>query len=146
VAYSSTSNQTPVWVTAQALMALEREPLPIAAVPRSKPAPKASAPEQPAVAPATPAPRQTKPKPKREPQRPAQSEAPPPRPAPDGPALSPGDSGLRLDRADDGDQGAGPPAWVFAAAVAGTLGALVLLRRRLLPGHILPRRLRRGER
>ena len=34
VAYSSTSSQTPVWVTAQALMALERAPLPIAAVPR----------------------------------------------------------------------------------------------------------------
>ena len=36
VAYSSTSAQTPVWVTAQALMALRGEPLPIAAVPRSK--------------------------------------------------------------------------------------------------------------
>ena len=30
--YSSSSAQTPVWVTAQALMALERKPLPIAAV------------------------------------------------------------------------------------------------------------------
>jgi Prenyltransferase and squalene oxidase repeat len=36
VAYSSSSGQTPVWVTAQALMALEGKPLPIAAVPRSK--------------------------------------------------------------------------------------------------------------
>ena len=36
VAYSSSSAQTPVWVTAQALMALEGEPLPIAPVPRSK--------------------------------------------------------------------------------------------------------------
>jgi hypothetical protein len=36
VAYSSTSAQTPVWVTAQALMALRGKPLPIAAVPRSK--------------------------------------------------------------------------------------------------------------
>jgi hypothetical protein len=34
VAYSSGSSQTPVWVTAQALMALERAPLPIATVPR----------------------------------------------------------------------------------------------------------------
>jgi energy-coupling factor transport system substrate-specific component len=34
VAYSSTSSQTPVWVTAQALMALEGKPLPLAAVPR----------------------------------------------------------------------------------------------------------------
>jgi hypothetical protein len=36
IAYSSTSSQTPVWVTAQALMALEGKPLPLAAVPRSK--------------------------------------------------------------------------------------------------------------
>jgi Squalene-hopene cyclase C-terminal domain len=36
VAYSSTSSQTPVWVTAQALMALEGEPLPLAAVPRKE--------------------------------------------------------------------------------------------------------------
>ena len=36
VAYSSTSRQTPVWVTAQALMALERTPLPVATVPRAK--------------------------------------------------------------------------------------------------------------
>ena len=41
VAYSSTSNQTPVWVTAQALLALERKPLPLAAVPRRQPAPRA---------------------------------------------------------------------------------------------------------
>ena len=37
VAYSSTSRQTPVWVTAQALMALEQTPLPVATVPREKP-------------------------------------------------------------------------------------------------------------
>src|SRR5918992_5054140 len=36
VAYSSTSRQTPVWVTAQALMALERTPLPVGTVPREK--------------------------------------------------------------------------------------------------------------
>ena len=36
VAYSSSSAQTPVWVTAQALMALNGKPLPLAAVPRSK--------------------------------------------------------------------------------------------------------------
>ena len=37
VAYSSTSRQTPVWVTAQALMALEQTPLPVATVPRERP-------------------------------------------------------------------------------------------------------------
>ena len=39
VAYSSSSSQTPVWVTAQALMALKGKPLPLAAVPRSAPRP-----------------------------------------------------------------------------------------------------------
>ncbi len=36
VAYSSSSNQTPVWVTAQALMAFQDDPLPIATAPRKK--------------------------------------------------------------------------------------------------------------
>jgi len=36
VAYSSSSGQTPVWVTAQALMALQGKPLPLATVPRRK--------------------------------------------------------------------------------------------------------------
>jgi prenyltransferase beta subunit len=43
VAYSSTSSQTPVWVTAQALMALEGKPLPLAAVPRKTRRARASA-------------------------------------------------------------------------------------------------------
>jgi hypothetical protein len=34
--YSPTSSQTPVWVTAQAVMALARKPLPIATVPRRR--------------------------------------------------------------------------------------------------------------
>ena len=42
VSYSSSSSQTPVWVTAQALMALERTPLPLATVPREKRKPAAS--------------------------------------------------------------------------------------------------------
>jgi energy-coupling factor transport system substrate-specific component len=36
IAYSSSSTQTPVWVTAQAVMALEGKPLPLATVPRKK--------------------------------------------------------------------------------------------------------------
>jgi len=43
VAYSSTSSQTPVWVTAQALMALEGKALPLAAVPRKTRRARASA-------------------------------------------------------------------------------------------------------
>ncbi|HEY6781436.1 MAG TPA: prenyltransferase/squalene oxidase repeat-containing protein [Thermoleophilaceae bacterium] len=41
IGYSASSSQTPVWVTAQALMALKKAPLPIAAAARkSKPKPK----------------------------------------------------------------------------------------------------------
>jgi Prenyltransferase and squalene oxidase repeat len=49
IAYSRTSSQTPVWVTAQALAALRREPLPLAAVPRvraGEPAGRATTPAQ----------------------------------------------------------------------------------------------------
>jgi hypothetical protein len=37
--YSSSSDQTPVWVTGQVLTAVDGKPYPIAAVPRSAPAP-----------------------------------------------------------------------------------------------------------
>jgi energy-coupling factor transport system substrate-specific component len=43
VAYSSSSAQTPVWVTAQALMALRGKPLPIATAPRKKRSPAEAA-------------------------------------------------------------------------------------------------------
>jgi Squalene-hopene cyclase C-terminal domain/Prenyltransferase and squalene oxidase repeat len=43
IAYSSTSSSTPVWVTAQALMALKGKPLPLAAVPRKPARARASA-------------------------------------------------------------------------------------------------------
>jgi Prenyltransferase and squalene oxidase repeat len=43
VRYSRTSSQTPVWVTAQALMALKRKPLPVAPVQRRRRAAKKSA-------------------------------------------------------------------------------------------------------
>ena len=36
ISYSRTSDQTPVWVTAQALTALRRKPFPLATVPRKK--------------------------------------------------------------------------------------------------------------
>ena len=44
IAYSAASSQTPVWVTAQALLALEREPLPVAVVERES---AATAPDSP---------------------------------------------------------------------------------------------------
>lgn len=57
--YSSSSKQTPVWVTAQVLMAVNREPLPLSAVPREpkpdpKPNPKPN--NTPAPAPSVPSP------------------------------------------------------------------------------------------
>ncbi len=55
VAYSSSSSQTPVWVTAQALAALRRVALPVGAVPRARrPAREEDAPA-PAAAASTPA-------------------------------------------------------------------------------------------
>jgi energy-coupling factor transport system substrate-specific component len=58
--YSSTSDQTPVWVTGQVLMAARRKPLPLAAVPRSPspagpPAAKTN-PSTPAGSPSSPPP------------------------------------------------------------------------------------------
>jgi energy-coupling factor transport system substrate-specific component len=139
VAYSASSNQTPVWVTAQALMALERRPLPIATVPRE-------------------------PKAKRKPKREAAATAPAatdkPKPEPkDGPAGSTGyapaesgtadssietrersvakeagDDGLQVDRTSGGAQDdSGPPAWVFVLAVVAVLAVLFALRRKLVP-------------
>jgi energy-coupling factor transport system substrate-specific component len=53
VRYSRTSRQTPVWVTAQAVMALARKPLPLARVPRERRrARPAAEPPPPAPAPA----------------------------------------------------------------------------------------------
>ena len=64
ISYSATSSQTPVWVTGQALAALERAPLPIAPVARAERAPRREA--APAAAPRESEPAETKPKPKAE--------------------------------------------------------------------------------
>ena len=127
VSYSSNSNQTPVWVTAQALMALEREPLPIAAVPRApkRRKPKAAVAPAPAAAPAAPKQRKSKPR--------ARAEAAPV------PALEIGarpraGSALKVDRADgSNEEGSGPPGWVIVVAVVAAFVVLFLLRRRLIP-------------
>jgi energy-coupling factor transport system substrate-specific component len=138
VAYSASSNQTPVWVTAQALMALERKPLPIATVAR-EPKPKRK-PKREAAATAPAASDKPKPEPKEEPAdstgyAPAESDADPsaerrersvPKQA--------GDDALQVDRASGGAQDdSGPPAWVFVAAVLAVLAVLFALRRKLVP-------------
>jgi hypothetical protein len=157
IAYSSTSRQTPVWVTAQALMALRRAPLPLASVPRKpKPKPKAAANElgigggaaapgggassagsATPVAPATPAP-------------PASPRPVTPKPSPTGgqgltPALptplsvptpdaNPADAAsARRAAAGAGDDGVGPGEGIgIGLAVLALLALLWLLRRRML--------------
>jgi prenyltransferase beta subunit len=142
VAYSSTSRQTPVWVTAQALMALERKPLPLAPVPREErkrtqpeePAPKEAAAEPKQEAPPAPPPAAAEDRPdeRRDDPRdepvqsiPAPSEARDPDPEPTG-------GGLRLDPVrDEPGRGGGVAGWAIALALAATAALLFLMRRRL---------------
>jgi prenyltransferase beta subunit len=159
IAYSSSSSQTPVWVTAQALMALERRPLPLAEVPRRKrperrkrrePQPAAAGVAPPAAAPSKPpGDAKTTDREGAAARRPEQSRDAP-RPSlpvdePDSPP--PEDGGLRLDRAQgdaaepSGDNG--PGAWLVALVLCS--GALaVFLTRRLLARKLRGRFLRRG--
>jgi Prenyltransferase and squalene oxidase repeat len=150
IAYSSTSSQTPVWVTAQALAALRRQPLPIAVVPRAQRKPLR--PARQAEAAAAPADRSGPPTgeadgrgsgmaarsessgtaARGEPARAAgdsgAESVEPPAPveaeaAGAGPAASP----ARVEHDDDG--GGGASTWLVISAVAVTLALLLLLRR-----------------
>jgi prenyltransferase beta subunit len=161
VAYSSSSNQTPVWVTAQALMALKRTPLPVATVPRAeRPRTAAASEPQEAAAPVAPTPPPSDPAPEKQeakvkPAPPAES--PPPQPkgeteepvppassvpepdatlTPDTTATTSGQAAVRAAE-DAGDDGV--PVGLVAGAVVAAIGLLALLRRRLIP-----RRLRRS--
>jgi energy-coupling factor transport system substrate-specific component len=157
VAYSSTSRQTPVWVTAQALMALERTPLPIATVPRAKRA-RAAADVAPAAATeaATPPASEEKQAPKPAPSgdRPGPAKETVAKPAGEAAAQAPAESagvlpadGTATPRADAasaetgqsavraaedaGDDGV--PVGLVAGALAVTIALLALFRRRLMP-------------
>ena len=146
IAYSATSSQTPVWVTGQALAALERAPLPIAPVARAEP-PK----RKPKAAAAPPAEMQQA-APKAEPKpdagkaasgggSPSKTPAPPAAADDSGqtssfedgassePAAGKPASTLRLDPADS-DTG-GISIWVVIAAAGGALALLFAFRRRL---------------
>jgi prenyltransferase beta subunit len=147
VAYSSSSGQTPVWVTAQALMALERQPLPLAAVPLARKRSAGQAPRErdreasdappPAVGDDKPPPADEA---KSEPNRsapppegesiqslPAPSEAPEPQAAATDGRLGPGPGRAEPKAEPDG----GAARWVLAAAVLAAAALLFLLRRRL---------------
>jgi prenyltransferase beta subunit len=84
VRYSRTSRQTPVWVTAQVVMALAHKPLPLAPVPRAARARPRPVPTPVATAAPTPAATPARARPARRP-RPAPTPAPTPvvTPAPD---------------------------------------------------------------
>jgi hypothetical protein len=168
VAYSSTSRQTPVWVTAQALMALERTPLPIAAVPRAKRARAASddAPMAATPAPAPPAGGENQAAPKATPASPADGPGAGERGAAKRPggaaAHAPGEqaagvlpadgtatpragadsagAGQSAVRAAEDARGDGLPIGLVAGALAVTIVLLALFRRRLVP-----KRLRRSS-
>ena len=128
--YSASSDQTPVWVTGQALLAATGAAFPVNPVPRTT----APAPAQPAgaAAPATAkqgsSPKSSKPEAKG---KPAASSTPQPSGAPAPVPLVPASSS-----ADEGGAGGGVPAWlilvVAAAAASGAVwGGWVLYRRRL---------------
>ncbi len=147
IAYSSTSAQTPVWVTAQALAALERAPLPPAVVPRERrPAETAAAAPPPAAAtPATPAAPAAEPKAEPAPAGPAEKEDEAPATPPTTQTLpphaegdtSPGDDGLTLDPAPKATptsaegSGGGVTLALVLAALAAVGATLWLFRSRL---------------
>jgi hypothetical protein len=118
VRYSSVSSQTPVWVTAQALMALRRKPLPLRPVPRKRRRKHRSSSTAAATAPARHRKR-------------AKREA----------AASPVQRHRRAESADPGTatvatrpasaakaEAGGPAAWLMAVAAAGALAAILGLR------------------
>ncbi len=154
ISYSATSSQTPVWVTGQALAALERAPLPIAPVAREEKEPaRATVPpaaaEPPAAERTTPAEKapateeaqaeKTPAEPKKEA---GKSSSPTPAESPAAvaetpeattfPGTSPSTgsvaSTLRVDREEPAD---GVSLWIVVAAGLGALALLFLLRRRL---------------
>ena len=126
--YSSSSDQTPVWVTGQALLAVSRAAFPLAPVPRSAPTAPASA----AGATSEPAgsasgDKASKPARKPDPVPGAGAQVPAqPQPLP----LAPASSGA------DEEDGGGIPAWLIviaaaAAAAVAVWGGWVIYRRRL---------------
>jgi hypothetical protein len=153
VAYSASSAQTPVWVTAQALMALERAALPLATAPRERRPAAVSEAEESAAVPAPgpkgggaeegPNPEPADPPAEKEVReeeltgeqrqglRPAGEHEDVPGEAA-GVAPAPGRNAAGGERSDEAEV----PAGVVAAAVAATLGLLVLFRRRLVPRRL----------
>jgi hypothetical protein len=131
IAYSRTSDQTPVWVTAQALIALRRKPFPLDSVPRARrkrrtavaAGAEASGPPRRAP-PARPSTRQPKAKPSAPARTRALDRIGPPRA-----------SGSPRRASAEQRSGGGPSPWLVLAACAGLLVLLALLRRALRHGR-----------
>jgi Prenyltransferase and squalene oxidase repeat len=131
--YSATSDQTPVWVTGQALLAVDGKAFPLASVPRRSSAPGGgSAAGSVAASPAREGRAKGKP----------HASAKPPSASPrvevstvpaEASPLAPASS-----RADTNDDGGGIPGWLIALAAVALIGGAVwggwLLYRRRLPG------------
>ena len=158
IAYSGTSRQTPVWVTAQALAALRREPLPPATVPRERTGARSesAAPSTaggqdggarrdpttgPGAAGGRPGPSEAAAPAKGRPEeREAPSDATPAAPPGEAGPLAPETFEPSSSAADPSGNGAaadegGPPTGLLAGAAALVLGLLFLLRRRLMPSR-----------
>jgi prenyltransferase beta subunit len=126
VRYSRSSAQTPVWVTAQALMALKRKPLPIAPVAKRKPRAKRAL-----AAPASRPRKRAPPKPAARPDDSARARDAAARAAAGAKPAPQVGSARKSKVAPVSSAQGGPPPLLLGAAVAATL-ALVLLSRRLL--------------
>ena len=130
VAYSATGNQTPVWVTAQVLLAFRRAPLPLLTVPRERrPADaKKSAPPEAGAAAGV--------KPRRENEAAVlgkdSNEGTTLAGRPPDAGSTPGDAAPLRRAASEHEPDAGPSAVVIALAAGGALAAIGLGRRRLL--------------
>lgn len=140
IRYSRTSNQTPVWVTAQALTALRKKPFPLAATARARPTPKASAAASKTArgAAAGPSAAAAAAKAKRKARRKAKRRASAASmPTPNKQAVGPGVAPSRTAGSDAGGKSGGSVSAPLVAGVLGLLLALLWLGRRRLGLHRL---------
>ena len=127
IAYSQTSDQTPVWVTAQAITALGRQTFPLAPVPRAqKPAP-GGGPRARAAAKTN----DTKKKKRRNRPEPDAEDSAPPTDAPSARPPERVDPARTSGEPDADDEAGSPSVGLLVAAAAAVLVLVGLLRRRL---------------
>jgi len=132
--YSDQTDQTPVWVTGQALAALSGKAFPLAAVPQTRAKAGGAAAAPPAPAPPTgAAPAPAAPAPKAKP--PAAAPAPAPAPAPETPATPPNLEPVEQAAEEDGSEDDSSLPEIAAAALAVFVaGGGVWMLRRQRPG------------